>query len=196
MTVPHKNRYTVNTIVIKQHYWNSTFILFFAVKVCRREYFNTSYTEFICVWAYNIVVKHQFHWLLLAIFDDPGFEFGLGQGEKGLHVVFVLQEFHLCQVDAGRCRDKVDPKKKTKNKQTQSSQTISDLPPDPHILFFQWKVECEIMPSEVVDIFPIEASCLLPFRHVLELIWRNRDSINTSVLMDPLKYLLVTLQAP
>lgn len=53
----------------------------------------------------------MFYRLLSAIFDDPGFEFGLGQGEKRLHVMFVLQEFHLSQVDARRCRDKVDPKK-------------------------------------------------------------------------------------
>lgn len=39
------------------------------------------------------------------------------------------------------------------------------------------------------------AASLLPLSHVLELVWGNRDSINTSVFMDSLKDLLVTFQA-
>ena len=36
---------------------------------------------------------------------------------------------------------------------------------------------------------------LLPLSHVFELVRGNRDSINTSVFMDPLKDLLMTFQA-
>jgi len=39
--------------------------------------------------------------------------------------------------------------------------------------------------------------CLLdsPLSHILKLVWGNRDSINTSVFMNSLKDLLVSLQA-
>lgn len=40
----------------------------------------------------------------------------------------------------------------------------------------------------------LDTVSLLPFSQVLELVWENRYPINTSVIMDPLKDLLMTFQ--
>lgn len=60
---------------------------------------------------YYVVVEHQFHRLLSAIFDDPKFQFGLSYHKEGLHVVFVFQKLHSSQMSIRRRRNEVQPKK-------------------------------------------------------------------------------------
>lgn len=87
-------------------------------------------------------------------------------------MMFILQEFHLSQVNIAGRRNKVHP---TRDKDERSIVGRS-------ILF-----HCLICFLDTVF--------LLPFSQVLELVWENRYPINTSVIMDPLKDLLMTFQA-
>lgn len=88
-----------------------------------------------------------------------------------MHVMLILQEFHVSQVSVTGRRDKVHPKRD--KDQRHSLNEVGFL--------------CLICFSDTES--------LLPFSQVLELVWENRYPIHASVIMDPLKDLLMTFQA-
>lgn len=69
------------------------------------------FLEKIQVCTYNIILEYEFYRLMSAIFYDPGFDLGFSKSEESLHVMFILQEFHLSQVNITGRRDKVHPKR-------------------------------------------------------------------------------------
>lgn len=131
----------------------------------------------ITVGTYSIILEYQFYRLSSAVFYDPGFDLWLSSSEERLHVVFIFQEFHLGKVSVTRRRDKVHPERGK----------------DKLAWYMTPRPLCQLtFPS--LNLLS-DAVCLVPFSQVLELVWEDRYSINTSVVVDPLKDQLMTFQA-